>query len=841
MANPLALLRRHQRMILAACAVMAIVVFTVGSIVQDYLQTQARDSDRANEVVVTWKHGSLRESDIEDFRMNHNLTVRFLDQVVGRTLEQKGTPKGIGVIRDPQTGQIRDPGISRDDDTEQLVRTMVLARKAQSMGVVVTDEAIQDFLDELSNGLFPRSEHGAIHQQTVSKYMSVEQLFEHLRVELMAQQALVLSRPGTVSLTPSAIWDYYNRLHRRVKAEVAPLKVAEYVSKVSSDPAENELRTLYENFKDDYSHPESPEPGFKRRKKAAFEYVSVDSERLRTEEVDRIKPEITDPDITEYYEKNKNEFIIPEESAKDKQPEQEPEAGQPTKNNEKPDTQPDPNAPSDTKESVEKPKPQGSSDKSATPDSSTDKKQVDKKQVDDKQEDDDADEETKPEDGKTSRLPISAAPLFVKFVQEPAPVEGVSQEEEEAGRKAKAEVKSGDEAPPKSTADAKSSADAVKDAIDKNPRTDRKIEPDQKKSEPSSLQDGVPQTDEEKSIAAKVEPPATPPKKEPNYKPLDDALREEIRLKIANQRAFRPARERLTTAFTAVRREVESYGRQHAKWTALTAVKKQASKPTKPDFERVAEANGLEFGSLPLLDPIEVSEHDLGKGTTFIPDQGWRQITFAEIAFTDGLPMNSPQQISTQNDRDYLFWKTDERAAYVPTLDDAKQDVVNYWKRVEALKLAKNDAERLAKEARESKKTLQESMGDSTGVAVLETRDFSWLSTGSLAFGSNIPTISSVENIESPGVEFMRAMFALGVGEIGVAVNHPQSVVYVVRVLSESPTLEARRQEFLESHLNFQTYHVAMSEAEQVFADWYRDLEKEYGVKWNRSEGLASR
>ena len=49
------------------------------------------------------------------------------------------------------------------------------------------------------------------------------------------------------------------------------------------------------------------------------------------------------------------------------------------------------------------------------------------------------------------------------------------------------------------------------------------------------------------------------------------------------------------------------------------------------------------------------------------------------------------------------------------------------------------------------------------------------------------PGLSFVENVEGVGEEFMKAVFALDVGEAGAAVNRPETIVYVVRIASDAP------------------------------------------------------
>lgn len=136
-------------------------------------------------------------------------------------------------------------------------------------------------------------------------------------------------------------------------------------------------------------------------------------------------------------------------------------------------------------------------------------------------------------------------------------------------------------------------------------------------------------------------------------------------------------------------------------------------------------------------------------------------------------------------------------------------------------------------------KPLRESLAEAQAAAVLEPPEFTWLTRGSLPTGSGAPMLNTVEGVEFPSHDFMRAIFALKPGEIGVAVNGPQTVVYLVRVASESPDEETRRQQFAEGGLTGEINFLARVELQTFFNQWYRDVEREMEVRWNRPpEGM---
>ena len=184
MSSPFSLLRKHQKFLLAFFGVLIMITFVVGDIVVRYQTRAQRQAE--DQPVVTWKHGKISESALFSIRNSHALAIRFLDALVQRTIANKGTPKGPGVWQD-QNGMIRDPGIPRSFAEEDLVRTELLAQKAQELGIVISDKAIFEFLDQLSDDVIPRPQFGVIlrdanfiRARAIDDVLQALELFFHL-------------------------------------------------------------------------------------------------------------------------------------------------------------------------------------------------------------------------------------------------------------------------------------------------------------------------------------------------------------------------------------------------------------------------------------------------------------------------------------------------------------------------------------------------------------------------------------------------------------------------------------------------------------------------------------
>ncbi len=156
------------------------------------------------------------------------------------------------------------------------------------------------------------------------------------------------------------------------------------------------------------------------------------------------------------------------------------------------------------------------------------------------------------------------------------------------------------------------------------------------------------------------------------------------------------------------------------------------------------------------------------------------------------------------------------------------------WKMSRALEKAKEQAQQLAEQAEAAKQPLQELFADDEDHEVTRTNSFSWMSTGFTAAGFGMPAISQVDGVQDIGSEFMEAVFQLRAGQTGVAVNQPQTYVYVVRVDSITPSEDLLRQRFLQTGISMEVAFLADTDSFELRRQWLDDLEAEMNVEWLR-------
>ena len=121
-------------------------------------------------------------------------------------------------------------------------------------------------------------------------------------------------------------------------------------------------------------------------------------------------------------------------------------------------------------------------------------------------------------------------------------------------------------------------------------------------------------------------------------------------------------------------------------------------------------------------------------------------------------------------------------------------------------------------------------------MTVIEPPPFTWLSSRSTP-GSE-PELTRVVGIDQVGTEFMRSVFALQSGQVGLAMNQPGKIIYVVHLLTYTPGEETLWKLFADEAANPNTlsrlFSVQRLERTALVNAWYADLEKNAGLHWER-------
>ena len=937
MSNPLSMFRKHQYIFLVVFGVMLMVAFIVLPPLDDYLRSRRGPGSAANPVVVSWKGGQLRAAELERLREMHRVAVSYLFAIVQETQRREGTPRGV---RQGQFGQILDPGIPSTMSDENLVHTHLLAAKGEAMGMVVSDQAIIEFLEQLSDETVDGTVRATIFNDNLGNRYSEQQLLNQLRVELLAQRVRSMAEAGLYvapygTVPPLQAWDYFKRLNRRVNIEAVALNVEDYVDRVKNPP-EVQLQALYEEGKNRFSFPESPEPGFHQRRKAAFQFIKVDFNDFLEEEKAKIK--ITDEEIEKHYEENKavryKALDLPDVKLdSDTDPgegDEKPAAKDPDGDAAPapPNGEPAPAPPSDEPAKTDDPV------KKAASNTANDKSPAESKPEQPKPKPDEPKPANpKPAVPKTKSGPAEPKPPEPKPATEaPAPsADPATPADPPAPAPPTSPAPSGEaelpavareffvstqaeenqppvESPPAAARDPAAPADDKPDAPEaadpkpKKPAALQERPADPKPADPklADPKPGDPKTTESKpetSTTPETQPtkkPAEDPasstqdlttappaeaEEPPKLRPLDDKLRQEIRDELTESQARQPAQERVDKALAELRSRVTKLGRAKRKEMRAAHPDDDDIQPSGPiDVDELAGKHGLTVERIPLVDSIEVAVKkkdptekpvtdtagDEPPGDGLSDDKpaddkpadepkyelaeafnmqftSWppTRENFTDIAFAENVRRYSPSTIGGAQDVQFLYWKTDGKEPYMPGFVEARSDVVDAWKRIEARKIAENEARNWKDEIAKSEQTLEQKFADTEQVVILPDA-FSWMTTGFNPSGAGTPALSDVVGVENAGQDFMKVVFSLKPGEVGVAMNMPRSKVYVFRLVSDSPPVDLLKQLFLTSGDSPEVQYIAYIESISLLREWYSNLESELGVSWNIDTGGAT-
>lgn len=847
MASPFRAFRKHQKVWLALLGLMAMISFVFLPIALDRITARQGTSAVA---ATTTRYGNLSEEHLQTLRGNRGAMLRYVSEV-RRELAQQGV-QSYGFM--PQPADEIERRLSATDD-ESLAVNWLLWQRAKEMGISVGDDAVKDLLQSIAQGtsVTPPAQ-GAKDSQYQFKKVDVKakrlreivgslrvgqtQFVEIWRHQMMAWRVEDLFAESLPAMTPGQRWDYFLRTQRMATAEVMPVEVAQFVD-ATQDPGEAQLRDFFERHKDRLPDPESSEPGFKTPHRVRVQYLKVDREKF----IKSIDPKsVTEEEIKQYYDQNKD-FSFREIDAK---PEAKPDASGDKRPAEKKDgAKPEPMAPG-----------KGESVKSKPAEAS---KQAEEKKPEEKKPAPAKAEEKRPPEEKKDRDPKRGEAAKPEAKKEGAKPEAKTEDKKNAdkpdtktGEKKADEKKSSDVRPTSpfrfvalAAQEEKGKAGAAKPektpatAAEKaKPAEEQKRQPSAKpaertegkpadKSEPRPLEKPA-----DKASAKPAEPPA------PKYLPLEK-VRDQIRDTLIQQKA-RTQIEQLLRGI-----QDSALGEYHQRWsTYRVAQETRKSKdigepPRPPDFKELAKRHpALSDGDTGLVSQWEIRQFEIAASS--IPTRGMqfgRKSPFVDYVFQT-LSEFKPAISETDRGDSYLFWKVEDVAQSVPKFEDegVRDLVLSAWRFSAAREAARKKAQDLADEARKANKPLTDLFGTRPGSLVTRTDPFSWMTFRSIptAFAGpqSEPALSEVKGVLAPGEDFMRTVFGLQPGEVGVAPNRPQSFFYVVRLASYAPSEDELWKSFREGRDMNVIQTLNFADQRQIYQAWRKDLMESAGLKW---------
>lgn len=862
MASPFRVFRKHQKLMLALLGVLVM----VGFVILPAIMRTMEDPSRANlRVATTTSYGDLSRSNLEVVRWHRQNAIRFLRGLGQALIMADANHMPVQFALQNIVG---DETVSPTSD-EALAETWLLSRRAEELGLVVDDQTINTFLATLTQGKITDEMIAEIRE---GMGISEGALFAALRQELLAMRLRRMFSLSLRGMTPAQRWDCFQRLNRKVTIESLAVPVAEFVDDVP-DPTDATLVAFFDQHKDDLADPTSPDPGFREPRKVAVEYLRAEYEPLFSCELEAITAE----EIEEYYQDHKEDYKREElpgsadegpaavksepEADRAKAAEQEASPDQQTPADEGPRIDQEPSSDQEPSGDREMPAEERMSAEQQAPDD----QEESGGQAPSSDQDTPSDEEMPAVDteaGATDQGAAADAPADAPADQPP----NSEEEPADAGPAEQPRADSPDPGDDTSALDAASPFRLVSlaeegDAADE-PSGEEAVEPP---SPPAIVPDEQPPKQPDQTQAEPQEGEATssagpspkPEESRSDEKKGPDQLEYLPVEKVEDQIRRTLARERVDAAIDAAFNRVEELMRQYRDELALYRAGQREDLPKEPEFtaayrkllvllvddkqvsefeigrDLVADPKGVRLLARTTTDLVPASEaKNLDIGESFTGDG----TGFVEFAFSSDWQHLQPYRSVDLERNSYLFWKVDDAEERIPEFDEpgVRQRVLRRWKMIEALGLASKEADRLAAQARKAKKPLGELFADRSGAPVAESEPFTWLTYGAIPamWAQGPPRISEVKGVDVPGNEFMRAVFNLAKGEVGTAINHPHSVVYVVRVTDSNPLPDVLWRMFLSENY-FSYFRAASHDHYLAHKAWLDGIKSAAGFEWD--------
>jgi hypothetical protein len=810
MASPFAIFRKHQKLMIAGLAVMAMIAFTFFGIVPSGSSLGRGPQNPV--VVTTTKFGNLRRSDIQSLRNQRQALLGFLRSVGPMIQRAGGDQRNVEAV-------IRIIGPS----TEQaVVERWLLEKQAEQMGIAVNDKAINDFLTEIVSPLSQKDIEAVLSQQRSG--LSEPQLLALLQKELLAWRVRQLAHqmdPGQMGLAipPGQRWDYYLKLHREAKIEAVAVPIGRYLDKAPA-PADAELKQFFEEHKETIPQADSPEPGFHIPQKVNMQYMKAERAKFMAA--------VSDAELRAEYDKSKKRWESEEKEHEDALRKAEA-AEESAKTGTEKKAEPGEKSPASEKgkpSAQEKSKPTPKAEKPAPEKSGPGpkaEKPAPEKSGPGLKVETPAQEKAKPE--ATAAKPQAKRPAEEAAPEEP-PEKPASPGKKPAERQGTGRrtlvpfrlVSFADEKP--GDAAAKPQAEA----------TAERVAPEEPPHRPAAEKPAAEKPAHEKPAAAKT--PAKAPAAKTPQRP-SEWLKDRIRGELADAK--------IALSFREIQGMMSQF---HSRWMRYDADLNQnleATPPTPLDFIALAKRFHLAYVRTGLVAAPELAQTDLGKSYMWAGGDESRNmpVAVARRAY-ESKTLFMPERSQDSEGNQYLLWKTQDEADRVPSWDDegVQAEVLKAWKTVEARKLARHAAETLSNEAARAKRPLKEVFADRPELKILRPEPFTWLTTGhvpteSLAAGAWLmPRLSPVEGLSLPGTEFMRAVFDMGAGDVGAAMNQPQTVAYVIRATAFTPSEQELQKVFQEDDPFYQIRILALQDQARIDQAWKAEMEKAAAFQW---------
>ncbi len=787
MSSPFAIFRKNQKLWMAGAVFIAIVSFVIAPMIEYF--SGSRRSGRggnssrggSNPVLASWTGGSIRMHELDREWQQVYWANTFLRKLAIDVREKGGMPNVPEFAQD-----LSLVGITSDRDSkERIVERKLLVAEANRMGIHFDDESVKVFLKRFVDGKLDGDQIKAALKVATNGQMNLFDFNRTMREELAKNEVLRLAGTGLrfedrresrtlgrpALTTPSKNWQDFLKFNRAAKIQAFPVFVNDFESQVKNKPTEKEVQEIYKTGKDVTRSRRTiaTQPAFRRPKTSNFEFVSIDVEKIITEQM-ALVPEET---LRAEYERRVKEkqFRVPVAQEAVGSPATEPSVPANTTN-----PAPTEGAPASPPVSETTPP----SAPSVAP------------------------------DGPPAVPPVLVDPKDnASLIRKNSNIKLVSFQEEKPAVATQSE-----------SAAPASPVGATEPAGQNEPSAKIEVS-DPKPIEtapglPTFPQAGVPQTGD--GVAEST----------PMRTKTFDEVRDQIAREQATAIAYKVVDERideLVGPMSIYQSEVRAYQ------SDLSQKVKTAKSPAPIDLAKLGKELGFEHGTTGMVDQESIQGTSIG--TSFVmPGQGMQPFSFAALVNeSEGFGELHNPVVSlgfTGGNKRYLSWKTEETQPMTPSVDAVRTQIEEVWRKQQAYKLAETRAREIASKVGSS--TLKDALATpEEKTLVQEPANFTWFNPMSARMESRLQ-LSNVELLQPVDDTFMETVFACKPNETVVAPDSNKTVYYVVQVLELTPEINSLFERFASAPLEGVST-VSQLESDRALQPWFQNLQKQLGFR----------
>ncbi len=855
-SSPFELFRRNLKPLMVLLTLLAIFAFVVLPSLEVYMRNNAGVGGQAT-TLASFDGGEYDVAKVNYFTRQHYLTVQFLRQLAEITIARGGSPKVSGFQYNTEQNAIQSLGINANPSDQNSVLTMRFAAEAKQANLDLDDTAIRSWLTAFTDGRLSDAEINGVLQNATRNQLGLFHLYEQLRSQLLSEafnrQVMAgLAVEGRPIVPPAQQWELFLRLNRRAVADAYAVNVAEFIAQTSDRPSSEEISRVYEDGKSRFPDDQSPQPAFRRPYVANIQYLAGSLDEFIDREIENFSEEQLRAEYQRRLEGG--DFRMPEQPVPPAQ-DQPADLDAPAEDSAAPaDAAPmsdeqTPPAPSDSPAAPEQPvaeqpaaEPTLPAAVEETPAAETPAPQP---QPAEPQSSDneapqnepapaqpaagsdgpaaDADEPAAEDEAPSLEGPSLEGPAptdsstLSPASQEPAVMLVAARAQEESQTADADEQPAADEVPADPAPADPTPADPA--PATETPATEEPLEPALGQPAPTENPSPTetPSATEDQPAGETTEQPSPAERTQPF---------EEVREQIARSLAMEAASTKLNAAISEVEKVMRTYFNELA-----IAGPHVDRRPQRPDLQALADRLGLSYRETGMIDARQLQDQPIVD--SFGRGEGMqRGNPFLQTMYIDRPSLFTPVRTEDPQARvSYVAWKIDERAASIPTLEEARDEVILAIRTAEARKLARAEAEKLAKDFNTSDQPVRQLIPEERSSLLFESvGPFSWMN--SFGFGMQ-PFMGNVPELDSVGEAFMRQVFTSELDQWGVAANAPETVFYVVRPTEFSPSTDELHQRFSQLIQRFQASTLAVEEVLQIRDGFYQALDKRTGFRWN--------